>query len=130
MRIYAPQIFRPPEKCKTLKFLYYRINKEKPQISPANNKFKGPQILTSLDLIFPFEMEAKLYAIACESYHSRLAASRVPPSLVLCCHLKRGRNHKCTEPELQSTLQPPDLAASNFALQVKIAVKPQIFAGQ
>ena len=84
MRISAPQISRPPGKCKTLKFLYHRINKGKPQISPANNKFKGPQILTSLDLIFPFEMEE------CKSRPS----------------------------------------ASNFALQVKIAVKPQIFAGQ
>ena len=89
MRPDAPQISQPPGKCKTIKFLHYRMNKEKSQISPAMNKFKGPQILTSLDLIFPFENEAKLYATACESYHSRLAASRVPPSLVLCCHLKR-----------------------------------------
>ena len=91
MQISAPQISRPPGKCKTLKFLYYRINKEKPQISPANNKFKGPQILTSLDLIFPFEMEAKLYAIACESYHSwsqtlkflQPYVNRAPPPQIL-----------------------------------------------
>ena len=124
----APQISRQPGKCKTLKFLYHHINKEKPQISPANNKVKGPQILTSLDFIFPFEMEAKLYAIACESYHSRLAACRVPPSLAFCCHLKRGRNHKCTEPELQSTLQSLVISSKRPGSPWKAGPPPTPFA--